>query len=439
MTTMTVTRKLFGTDGVRGPAGEVLTAELALRLGRAAASLAEAPRALIVRDTRESGPMLEAALAAGLASAGADVELGGVAPTPAAAIAVGRDGFDLAAVISASHNPYGDNGIKFFGPDGHKLTDAQEAAIEARLDDPPAATRFGSITAPGDAAARYVDALCAHYAGLDLRGLRVVLDCANGAASASAPEAFRRLGADVTVIGDRPDGRNINAGCGSTHPDAVRDAMATGAFDAGFALDGDADRLLACDRNGRLLDGDDLLVLAAGHLRRGGRLPGDGVAVTVMSNFGVRGALAGQGIELCETPVGDRHLIAALRDRDWALGAEPSGHLIDRNFAPSGDGTAAALLCLEALAGRDLAGVEPFARLPQVLRNVAVAGPSQVAAHPDVRVAVRDAEAALSGRGRVLVRPSGTEPLVRVMAEAPSSEEAEAVCGALAHAVSACG
>jgi phosphoglucosamine mutase len=438
---MTIERNLFGTDGVRGPAGEKLTAELALRLGRAAASLVErdVPRALIVRDTRESGPMLEAAVAAGLASAGVDVVLGGVAPTPAAAIDVLADRLDLAVVISASHNPYGDNGIKFFGPDGHKLTDAQEAAIEARLDDaPPAGGRFGTLSTSDAAARRYARALTERFSGLSLRGRRVVLDCAHGAAYQVAPRVFRALGARVTVIGAAPDGRNINAGVGSTHPEALIAAMAGGDHDAGFAFDGDADRVLAVDRNGRRLDGDDLLVLAAGHLRDLGRLPGDGVAVTAMSNFGVRGALADAGIAHTETAVGDRYLLAALRERGWALGAEPSGHLIDRNFAPSGDGIAAALLCLEALAGRDLADVVPFDRLPQAMINVTVAaGAKAAAADPSVREAIRDAEEALLGRGRVLVRPSGTEPLVRVMAEAPSPAEAEAVCETLAAAVTA--
>jgi phosphoglucosamine mutase len=436
-----MTRKLFGTDGVRGPAGSVLTADLALRLGRAAATLSPSPRprALIVRDTRESGPMLETALAAGLASAGADVELGGVAPTPAAAIAVLREGYDLAAVISASHNPYRDNGIKFFGPDGHKLTDDQEAEIEARLDDAPVAGPFGTVRSTGDVASAYAFALTARFGGLDLRGLRIALDCANGAASEVAPAVFRSLGADVCVIGDRPDGRNINAGVGSTHPEALGAVILAGGFDAGFAFDGDADRLIACDRHGRLLDGDDLVVLAARHLKASGKLAGNGVAVTAMSNFGVRGALAEAGIELCETPVGDRHLLAALRERGWALGAEPSGHLIDRNFAPSGDGIAAALLCLEALAGRDLAAVRPFEKLPQVLRSVTVGGAARAAAgHPQVRGAVAEVEAALRGRGRVLVRPSGTEPVVRVMTEAPSAAEAEALCGSLADVVAAC-
>ena len=433
-------RRYFGTDGVRGPAGEVLTAELALRLGRAAGSLAGAgARALIVRDTRESGPMLESALASGLASAGVDVRLGGVAPTPAAAIAVRRDGFDLAAVISASHNPYGDNGIKFFGPDGHKLTDAQEAEIEARLRAGAPAGRFGAVVARGDTARGYRWALAERFEGLDLRGLKVVLDCANGAAAGVAPDAFVSLGARVTALGLEPDGRNINAGCGSTHPEALVETVVSGGHDIGFAFDGDADRVLGCDRNGRLLDGDDLVVLAAGHLKRSGRLAGNGVTVTMMSNFGVRTAIADAGIDLCETQVGDRYLLAALRDRGWMLGAEPSGHLIDRNFAPSGDGVAAALLCLEALTGRDMADVVPFARLPQVLRNVPVSGHAKTtAAHPAVGVAVREAEATLAGRGRVLVRPSGTEPLVRVMAEAPSPDEAEAVVSILAEAVTAC-
>ncbi len=433
-----MTRTLFGTDGVRGPAGDVLTPELALALGRAAGSLAdgERPRALIVRDTRESGPMLEAGLALGLTQAGVDVELGGVAPTPAAAIAVRRHGFALAAVISASHNPWTDNGIKFFGGDGHKLTDEREAEIEARLGVPVSAGA-GTITSSDTAARGYESALIARYGRLNLRGRRFVLDCAHGAAYRSAPAVFRALGAEVTVLGDHPDGRNINAGVGSTHPEAMLATVAKGGYDAGFAFDGDADRLLACDRHGRLLDGDDLLVLAAGHLKRAGRLPGNGVAVTLMSNYGVHAALAAAGIELCETAVGDRYLLAALREREWALGAEPSGHLIDRNFAPSGDGVSAALLTIEALGDRDLADVRPFVKLPQVMRNVIAA--RETAAHPDVRVAIEEAQAALAGRGRVLVRASGTEALVRVMAEAPSADEAEAVCGALAATVSACG
>jgi phosphoglucosamine mutase len=430
-----MSRALFGTDGVRGPAGEVLTAELALRLGRAVAMPGE--RALIIRDTRESGPMLEGALAAGMAAAGADVALGGVAPTPAAAIAVLREGYDLAAVVSASHNPWRDNGIKFFGPDGYKLRDEREAEIEARLDAPALPGRFGAIATTDVARTGYVRALSDRYGALDLSGMRVLLDCAHGAAHDVGPAIFRTLGAGVTVLGDAPDGRNINAGVGSTHPDALLAGMRAGYFDAGFAFDGDADRLIACDRDGRLLDGDDLLVLAARHLQRAGRLPGNGVAVTAMSNFGVRAALAAAGIAMCETPVGDRYLLAALRDRGWALGAEPSGHLIDRNFAPSGDGVSAALLTLEALAGRDLATVRPFAKLPQVLLNVSVA--ATAAAHPDVRVALGVAQAALAGRGRVLVRPSGTEPLVRVMVEAPCADEAQSLCTALAAAVGACG
>jgi phosphoglucosamine mutase len=436
---MTRARTLFGTDGVRGRAGEKLTEELAIALGRGAGSLARGPRprALIVRDTRESGPLLESGLARGLAQAGVDVELGGVAPTPAAAIAVGRDGIELAAVISASHNPWTDNGIKFFGPDGYKLTDEREAEIESRLGIELNVGRMGAITRSPNAIRGYYEALLERYGTLNLRGRRVLLDCANGAAYETAPAIFRALGADVTVIGDRPDGRNINAGCGSTHPEALQSAL--DGHDIGFAFDGDADRLLACDRHGRLLDGDDLLVLAATHLKDGGRLRGNGVAVTAMSNFGVRAVLAAEGIELCETAVGDRYLLAALREHDWSLGAEPSGHLIDRNFAPSGDGISAALLILEALAGRDLADVATFDKLPQGLRNVTVAGAARdAAARPGVRDAVRDAQAALAGRGRVLVRPSGTEPLVRVMTEAPSAGEAEAICGRLAAAVVAC-
>jgi phosphoglucosamine mutase len=285
-----------------------------------------------------------------------------------------------------------------------------------------------------------VDEYVAHLAGTvegSLTGLKVVLDCAQGAASVAGPRAFEALGATVVATHHTPNGEDINADCGSTHPEHLQKAVLEHGADVGFAFDGDADRVLACDRRGRLLDGDDLLVLAARHLKRAGRLPGGGVAVTAMSNYGVRAALAADGIERCETPVGDRYLLSALRERGWALGAEPSGHLIDRNFAPSGDGTSAALLVLEALGGRDLAEVEAFARLPQVLRNVTVPGRAKAAvAHPDVRGAVAEAQEALAGRGRVLVRPSGTEPVVRILAEAENQEEAERLCASIAALVS---
>ncbi len=435
-----MTRKLFGTDGVRGVAGDLLTPELAVALGRAVtgASPAERPRVLVVRDTRESGPMLEAALAAGVTAAGGDVLLGGVLPTPAAPLLLGRYGFDLAAVISASHNPFQDNGIKFFGPDGFKLSDAAEAAIEARLDDEPAAAAspaIGRVQALHGTQEDYLRELAVRFDGLDLAGLDVVLDCAHGATHEVAPEAFRRLGATVTVLGAAPDGRNINAGCGSTHLGPVREAVASGGHDVGFAFDGDGDRVLAVDRTGAVVDGDELIALAALHLRAAGRLPGGGVAVTVMTNYGFHAAMAEAGVDVATTSVGDRYVLEALRERGWALGGEQSGHIIDMGFVPSGDGVAAALLTLEALGGRDLAMRDAMRKLPQRLVNVRVLDRDAAMADEAVRGAEAAEQDALEGRGRVLVRPSGTEQLVRVMVEAPTEDEAAAACARLVAAV----
>ena len=434
-------RQLFGTDGVRGVAGELLTAELALGLGRAATlqSDSEAPRVLVIRDTRESGEMLEAALAAGVTAAGGDVLLGGVLPTPGAPLLVGRYGFDLGVVISASHNPYRDNGIKFFGGDGFKLSDAAEAEIERALEDPvPGA--IGRVRTLHGALEDYLRALHERFAGLDLGGRRIALDCANGATYQAAPEIFRRLGAEVDAIAIAPDGRNINAGCGSTHVDALAAHVRAGGHDAGFAFDGDGDRVLAVDRHGAIVDGDEMIALAALHLRRIGRLPGDGVAVTVMTNFGFHSAMREAGVEVATTAVGDRYVLEALRERGWALGGEQSGHIIDMGFVPSGDGIAAALLALEGLEGGDLADRDAMDKLPQTLVNVRLADrtalDAAVAATADE---VASEHAALSGRGRVLVRASGTEPLVRVMVEAPTAEEAEAVCTRLAGAVESAG
>ncbi|HYN50100.1 MAG TPA: phosphoglucosamine mutase, partial [Thermoleophilaceae bacterium] len=306
--------KLFGTDGVRGIAGDFLTAELATGLGRAATRMtaAEAPQVLIVRDTRESGEMLEAALAAGVASGGGHALLGGVLPTPGASVLVRRYRFDLAAVVSASHNPYRDNGIKFFGPDGTKLGDDQEAAIEGLLDRGGSGP-MGRVRelhgAPGD----YLRELEARFSGLRLDGLRVLLDCANGATYRVAPEIFRRLGADVEVFAVEPDGRNINRECGSTHIERLAEHMA--GHDVGFAFDGDGDRVLAIDRAGAVVDGDELMALATLHLRDQGRLTGGGVAVTVMTNYGFHQAMAEHGVEVATTPVGDRHVLSELLRR----------------------------------------------------------------------------------------------------------------------------
>ncbi len=435
-----MTRRLFGTDGVRGAVGELLTPELALGLARAATAIApaERPRVLVVRDTRESGPMLEAGVAAGIAEAGGEALLAGVLPTPAAPLLLGRHGLDLAAVISASHNPYADNGIKFFGADGDKLSDEAEAAIERALDDPaPPAGHPGRVRDLHGAFDDYLRALHERFAGLDLAGLDVVLDCANGATHRAGPEIFRRLGAEVTAMADAPDGCNINADCGSTHVPRLAELVRSGGHDLGFAFDGDGDRVLAVDRTGAVVDGDELIALAALHLRAAGKLPGDGVAVTVMTNFGFHAAMAAVGIEVATTTVGDRYVLEELRRRGWALGGEQSGHVIELGFAPSGDGIAAALLTIEALQGSDLAERGAMQKLPQRLVNVRVRDGGSALEHPATCEAIEREQAALEGRGRVLVRPSGTEPLVRVMVEAPTENEAADTCDRLVAVVQA--
>jgi phosphoglucosamine mutase len=426
---------LFGTDGVRGVAGEFLTADLALGLGRAAAKVspAETPQVLIVRDTRESGEMLEAALAAGIGAGGGHALLGGVLPTPGASVLVRRYGFDLAAVVSASHNPYEDNGIKFFGPAGMKLDDDQEARIEAALAD--GSGSIGRVRelhgAPGD----YLRELELRFRDLDLSGTRILLDCANGATYSVAPEIFRRLGADVDAVAVEPDGRNINRDCGSTHVELLAGRM--DGHDAGFAFDGDGDRVLAVDRTGAVVDGDELMALIALHLRGQGRLAGDGVAVTVMTNYGFHTAMRAAGVEVATTPVGDRHVIAELVRRGWTLGGEQSGHIIDTGFVPAGDGVAAALLVMEALAGSDLAERGAMEKLPQRLVNIRVRDRAAIDRASAVWAAVEEHSKRLEGRGRVLVRPSGTEPLVRVMVEAPQEIECQEIVDQLANVVEA--
>jgi len=441
-----VARRLFGTDGVRGVAGEFLTAELTLALGRAATARAAAaagerngagrPRVLVIRDTRASGEMLEAAVAAGIAAAGGIALLGGVLPTPAAPLLIRRYGFDLGVVLSASHNPWRDNGVKFFGADGDKLSDAVEEQIEALLEEPrtTAPAEPGGVTQLHGTLEDYLRELHLRFRELDLHGRRIVLDCANGATYRAAPEIFRRLGAHVDVLADAPDGRNINDGCGSTHVERLAEAVTAGGHDAGFAFDGDGDRVLAVDRNGTVVDGDELIALAALHLKRHDRLPGGGVAVTVMTNYGFHTAMASAGIQVATTAVGDRYVLEALRERGWALGGEQSGHIIELGFAPSGDGIASALLTLEALDGGDLAERHAMEKLPQTLVNVRLPDRGAVeraAAGEEMVAAVEREQEALAGRGRVLVRASGTEPLVRVMVEAPSAEEAEEVCARL--------
>jgi phosphoglucosamine mutase len=467
--------RLFGTDGVRGVAGELLSAELALALGKAvtARSPADRPRVLIVRDTRESGEMLQAALAAGVSAAGGEALLGGVLPTPAAPLLIKRYGFDLAAVLSASHNPYQDNGIKFFAADGFKLSDEQEQTIEEELrqadnsaggahvvggqlggahvggaqsgdthaggpsKSPMPLARAGGQRAIGHVRELrgthedYLRELESRFAELRLDGLDVLIDCANGATYKVAPEIFRRLGANVTVVAASPDGRNINEGCGSTHVAALGEQVRAGGHALGLAFDGDGDRVLAVDRTGAVVDGDELIALAALHLREQGRLAGEGVVVTVMTNYGFHSAMRDAGIEVACTNVGDRYVLEQLRRSGWALGGEQSGHIIEMGFNSTGDGIAGALLTLEALAGRDLGEREAMRKLPQRLVNVRVLDRGALAGSESVAQAVAEEEQALTGRGRVLVRPSGTEPLVRVMVEAPSDEEADAVCSRL--------
>ncbi len=442
---MSAERKLFGTDGVRGEVGAFLTAEMAMALGRAAvASLGvERPQVLIVRDTRESGPMLESALAAGVAAAGGDTLLGGVLPTPAAAILVRRLGLDLAAVVSASHNPYRDNGIKFFSAAGTKLSDEAEVVIEDLLDRGRGYGRIADLTstASGPGGVRELNGAMEDYLRaletafpLDLGGVTVALDCANGATHRVGPAIFERLGATVDAIAVEPDGRNINDGCGSTHLDNLCTHIAASDADIGFAFDGDGDRVLAIDASGRSHDGDELIALAARGMKTRGEL-GGGVAVTVMSNYGFHQAMEDAGIEVAVTRVGDRHVLDELGRRGWALGGEQSGHIIDTRFVATGDGIAAALMTMRELGGGDLADTVPMERVPQRMVNVEVGDRDALEEATPVWEAVREEEEPLEGRGRILLRPSGTEPLVRVMVEAPDAGEAEAICERLAAVV----
>ena len=408
----------------------MLTPDLAVRLGRAAALQAEAerPQVLIVRDTRESGPMLEEALAAGVAAGGGDAMLGGVLPTPAASVLARRLSFDLAGVVSASHNPYADNGIKFFDSRGIKLGDDTEAAIETRLDD-ETGERVGGVRQLEGAFDDYIRELRGAFQ-LDLTGTRIALDCANGATFRAAPAIFRALGAELELIGTEPDGRNINADCGSTHPEGLIELVRSSGADIGFAFDGDGDRMLAVDGAAKLHDGDDLIALIAKDLEGRGELDG-GVAVTVMTNYGFLTAMREAGIEVEQTQVGDRYVIEALRERDWRLGGEQSGHIVWSDFTPTGDGIAASLLVLRALGGRRLEDTEPFGRLPQRLENVRVSDRDAIAGAAGLWNAVEEENGKLEGRGRVLVRASGTEPLLRVMVEAPDADECEAITNRL--------
>lgn len=423
----------FGTDGLRGVANSELTPELALALGRAAARRMAAEAFLLGRDTRRSGTMLASALAAGLASEGAAVVDVGVIPTPGLAWLAG-DRQLPAAMISASHNPFADNGIKLLSAGGTKLPDHVERAIEEELDALVAGTAahedrrgggaVGEVVRDDDAAESYVAHL-AQLAELGGARLRVVCDCANGAASLAAPEVLRRLGVEAVVLAADPDGTNINAACGSTHAGALGEPTRAAGATCGLAFDGDADRLIAIDENGAIVDGDALLALFAIDLHERGELTGDAVVVTVMSNLGLRRALAARGIGLVETPVGDRHVADGLEAHGLVLGGEQSGHLIFRRHATTGDGILTAVKLLELLARTkrplsELAAV--MQRLPQELRTIAVREPRRLAAARAVWDEVAAVEAELGDGGRVLLRASGTEPAVRVMVEAETTE-----------------
>ena len=423
--------RLFGTDGVRGLANADLTPELALSLSAAAARVLGARQAVVGRDTRASGELLEAAVVAGLASAGCSVVRVGVVPTPGVAFAVSALGADLGVMLSASHNPMPDNGVKFFDASGYKLPDSVEDAVSAALSSDwtrPVGADVGRVVDDPAAVESYVSHLVSTAAPLD--GLRVVVDCAHGAASAVAPAALRALGASVTAIAAEPDGLNINESCGSTHPEAlVARVLAEGA-DVGVAHDGDADRCLMVTSRGDLVDGDQLLAILA--VDRAA----PAVVATVMANLGFKRAMASYGIEVVETAVGDRYVLEAMRERGIALGGEQSGHVILADHSTTGDGVLTALQVLSVMArtGRSLADLAAvMERLPQVLVNVRVADKDTALA--SARDAVALAEEELGDEGRVLVRPSGTEPLVRVMVEATSEETARAVAERVAAAV----
>ena len=423
-------RKLFGTDGVRGRANtHPMTAEMALRLGAAAGryfrrEAGGVHRVVIGKDTRLSGYMLENALTAGLTSTGMNVLLLGPVPTPAVGFLTRSMRADLGVMISASHNPHHDNGIKFFGPDGFKLSDAAEIEIEAILEDeiaPAQPQNIGRARRIEDGRGRYQEFVKTTFPpGLRLDGLKVVIDCANGAAYRAAPEVLWELGADVVSIGVSPNGTNINDRCGSTYTQTAAEAVVAHGADVGICLDGDADRVMILDQNGRVADGDQLMALLAARWAEDGRLKGDTLVATVMSNLGLERFLEGRGLRLERTPVGDRYVVEAMRRGGWNLGGEQSGHIVMTDYATTGDGLIAGLQFLSEMArtGRKASElVQSFETVPQLLKNVRyAAGAAPLDAAP-VKSVIAETEARLAGHGRLLIRKSGTEPLIRVMAE----------------------
>ena len=445
-----MSRHYFGTDGIRGRTNAgVMTAVTAMKVGQAAGTRflrgAHKHRVVIGKDTRLSGYMLESALVAGFTSVGMDVVLLGPMPTPAVAMLTREMRADVGVMISASHNQYEDNGIKLFGPDGFKLSDEDEMAIEAMLGgtQPLAASPdIGRARRIEDARGRYIHAIKSTVPDdVRLDGLKIVVDCANGAAYQVAPSALWELGAEVIAVGVNPNGKNINHKVGSTHLDTLKESVVAAGADIGIALDGDADRLIVVDEHGKTVDGDQLMALIGGDWARHGQLKGGGVVATVMSNLGLERYLQGQGLELVRTKVGDRHVLEAMRKGGYNIGGEQSGHMILLDHATTGDGTIAALqvLCALVKSGKRASELlHLFDPVPQLLKNVRFAGGPH-AQHPldnaKVRKLIADAEAQLSGRGRLVIRPSGTEPVIRVMAEGDDAAEVEQVVGAICDSV----
>jgi phosphoglucosamine mutase len=443
-------RAYFGTDGIRGQANRFpMTAEVALRVGMAAGKLFRSGgdrRHLVVigKDTRLSGYMIEPALVAGFTSVGMDVRLFGPLPTPGVAMMTRSMRADLGVMISASHNNYADNGIKLFGPDGYKLSDEMEMAIEAHMDEglqeglaePP---DLGRVARMDESQARYVEIVKATFPRrLSLNGLRVVIDCANGAAYKVAPTVLYELGAEVKEVGVSPNGRNINDECGSTQPRAMAQAVREYRADIGIAVDGDADRVVICDEKGQVVDGDQIMAIIAGSWAASDRLTGGGVVATVMSNLGLERFMAARGLILERTHVGDRAVMARMREGGFNLGGEQSGHVILSDFSTTGDGMIAALQVLEVLVRSDKpmsALARQFEPVPQKLENVRFSGAAKPLEHADVKAAIAEGEARLNSGGRVLVRASGTEPLIRVMAEGDDAKLVAQVVRDIAGAV----
>ena len=445
------TRKLFGTDGIRGTANTAsMTPDMALRLGQAAGLWfvrgEHRHQVIIGKDTRLSGYMIEPALVAGFTSAGMDVLLVGPLPTPAIAMLARSMRADLGVMISASHNPFEDNGIKLFGPDGYKLSDETEMEIEALMASDLSArlagpAQLGRARRLVDAAGRYIENAKASFPrNLTLDGIKVVVDCAHGAAYRVAPTVLQELGAEVIALGVAPDGTNINRDCGSTHPRHLAAEVLVRGAHLGMALDGDADRVILCDERGQLIDGDQVLALIAESWARDGRLRGGGIVATVMSNLGLERLLNARGIELHRAKVGDRYVMEMMRAQNINVGGEQSGHMILSDFATTGDGLVAALQVLATLVaeGRPASAVcRRFEPLPQLLKNVRFTGASPLK-HPDVEQAVAAAQMRLGSSGRLLLRPSGTEPLIRVMVEAEDAglvaRIVDELCGVIAGA-----